>query len=475
MSDRILDLGREQIGKAQSTGRELVERSLRMHCAAYLAAAKARLLGDVIVEMKDSRDAITADLGAEQKARRELSEQVQSGIKALAHTQHRLAAESAEKERLQAEFVQAQRMEAVGALAGGVAHDLRNYLQVINSGLGDALAEVRSPPVRQGLEDAREAARLAAELAGNLLDLSRRRELIRRPTSINALAQRAGRMLEPGVHDGIELRYALAPGDPIAEVDGDQVVQALLNLGLNARDAIGQRQGAITFATGTGEVREIPPAAAGRARPGHFAWIQVSDTGSGIPSSALPKIFEPFFSTKEPGKGTGLGLSMVHACAASHGGWVEVSTEVGRGTALRMYFPLPGSAGSGPEKVAAAARGTVVVADDQELIRRSLGRIVSELGFAVVLAENGAAALAQAEAHRDRLVAVVTDLRMPEMDGQGLLGALRARGFEVPVVAVSGRIDLAPAEKEKFDAVIAKPFEAKNLQDTLSRLVRGKK
>jgi signal transduction histidine kinase len=344
--DGLLDLGRKQIGEARWTGQELTERALRMHCVAYLADVKARLLTEVIVDMKSSKDALADGLSEEQASRAKLDELVSRRSAELERAESRLRQEERTQALLQSQLIQAERMRAAGALAGGVAHDLKNYLFVI----GCFLDQLDSPDADSVVEpaEARDALAGASRLTAQLLDLSRKPALNTRRGSLNEVVSRAAQLLQPSLPGKVRLRLALDVSDPKALLDEAEVLRATLNLCLNARDALAERAGFITLATGTRQVNEPPASATPGATAGRYAWLRVADSGPGIAANDLPRVFEPFFTTKEPGHGTGLGLSLVFTCMQAHGGWVEVESQEGVGTAFQLYFPAapPDGAGS---------------------------------------------------------------------------------------------------------------------------------
>ena len=335
MRERLLDLGRSQVGEARGTGRQLTERALKMHCAAYLAEVKARLLTAVIFELKSSKDLLAEGLSEEQQQRVKLDALVSRRTEELERMRNRLEAEERERTRLQSRLIQAERMHAIGALAGGVAHDLRNYLMVVSCCLDDL------PPTASVLvPDAQEATAQALRLSAQLMDLGRPPKPRLRPTAINGVVARTASLLAPSLPEQVEVRLALDPHEPEAPLDPDEVQQALLNLCLNARDAVAARGGFITLATGTQRIAQPPPYAPESAAPGDHAWLRVSDNGPGIPPDHLGRVFEPFFTTKEPGKGTGLGLSQAYRCATAHHGWIEVQSTEAVGTSFQMFFPI---------------------------------------------------------------------------------------------------------------------------------------
>jgi signal transduction histidine kinase len=324
------------VGEARGTGRQLTERALKMHCAAYLADVKARLLTAVIFELKTSKDSLAIGLSKEQSARANLDALVSRRTEELERVRSRLEAEERERARLQSRLIQTERMHAIGALASSVAHDLRNYLMVVSCCL-DELPATASVLIA----DAQEATAQALRLTAQLMDLGRRPMPKLRSAAVNAVVARTVALLAPSLPGQVEVRLALDPGEPRALLDPDEVQRALLNLCLNARDAVAERGGFITLATGTQRIAEPPPYAPESAAAGEYVWLRVSDNGAGIPADQLRQVFEPFFTTKEPGKGTGLGLSQVYGCARAHDGWVEVQSTEGVGSSFQIFLPSP--------------------------------------------------------------------------------------------------------------------------------------
>ncbi|MCC7070778.1 MAG: response regulator [Deltaproteobacteria bacterium] len=463
MAERTLELGREQVGEARTTGRVLSERALRMHCAAYLASVKTRLLTGVILDLKATKGSLASGYSAKADA--------------LQRAEDRLHLEATERHRLQAQLIQAERMRAATALAGGVAHDLKNYLLVIGAGLDKATEVTTDGDTRAALADAAEATRAATALAMRLLDLERPRPVQRQRAELNEVVQSCVRLLRPTVPSNVDVRAALDPSNPQADLDVDQWRQALLNLGLNAKDALAERNGAISYATGQSQLRALPPSAPADARPGAFAWVRVTDNGAGMAPETVARAFEPFFTTKEHGKGTGLGLTQVYGCALAHGGFVEVSSKLGQGTSFQMFVPLSPSpatanapAAASPAAAAQTRAATLLVVDDLDLGRRASVRMLERLGHHVEGLAGADEALARARALGAELVAVITDLRMPGHDGFWLLQALRQHGVVAPVVACSGSYSRAELHFDGFDAVLPKPFTPETARELLARL-----
>lgn len=462
MAERALELGREQVGEARATGRSLSERALRMHCAAYLASVKARLLTAVILDMKATKSTLAHGYSAKAEA--------------LSRAEERLKVETEARERLQAQIIQSERMRAASALASGVAHDLKNYLYVIGAGLEKASESAATPDLKEALADARDATRSATELAARLLDLERPKAPERRITDVNAVVGKCVQLLQPALAVNLELRSAPDPRRPMALLDADQWLQALLNLGINARDALGDRKGAVTYATGMARIQHLPPAAPEGAAPGEYAWVRVTDNGTGMSPEVMARVFEPFFTTKAHGKGTGLGLTLVYGCAQAHGGWIEVSSKEGQGTTFQLFVPAAKAEGGTVEggtveAGSAGDAGTILVVDDLDIGRRASGRMIERLGYRSVLAASAEEAVSMATNLGGQLKLVLTDLRMPLRDGRWLLTALREKGIHAPVVVCSGSFDRAEAPPEGFDGTLPKPFTLEVARQVLGEVL----
>jgi len=364
----------------------------------------------------------------------------------------------AEQQRLLLEqrLAQAQKMEALGALAGGLAHDFNNTLTGILGYSDQIRREVAdSDGVARYAEGIREAAERACELVHNLLHLSRRPPRRVAECDVREIVGSASRLLRATIPRRIELAVEIAEIPPV-EADAGQLTQALINLGLNAQDAIPGR-GTIAI-TATVE------------REGEQALVvlRVRDDGTGMPDEVRPRIFEPFFTTKPEGQGSGLGLAMVYACAQSHGGRVEVASRPGEGTAIELRLPLvpcpPQS--TPPERESLGAGETILLVDDDPLVRLLSQMTLQRSGYEVLWASGAEEAIERFADRIDDIGAVVTDLVMAGGGGRELEQALHARRPELPIVLATG--GLPDYEKGPFAAVLEKPFSA----DELLRSVR---
>ena len=355
-----------------------------------------------------------------------------------------------ERRQLEERLQHAQRMEAIGQLAGGVAHDFNNLLTVIQGNtelLRDAMAS-RSAPHDEALSELTLATERAAALTRQLLTFSRRQRLEARPLDLNAVVRHLFGMLQRLIGEDVRLRLELDPAPLVIRADPGLLEQMLVNLAVNARDAM---SGGGQLAVETR--RELLAAGEPQqpeAKPGPYARLRVSDSGTGIAPEHLPHIFEPFFTTKEVGKGTGLGLATVFGSVQQHGGWVRVMSEVGRGTCFEIFLPLSAedeaSIASGnrshtlpPEPTRERGAESILVVEDEEPVRRLVQRILSRAGYRVLSAASGVAALELLEQPGFEVDLVLTDLIMPGgISGQELGRLLRERRAELRVLYMSG-------------------------------------
>lgn len=374
---------------------------------------------------------------------------------------------------------QAQKMESLGRLAGGVAHDFNNLLTVI-IGSVEFLDLDRGDPRHTYVESIGKAAEYAADLTRQLLAFSHRQLLELEQFNLNAIVSEASRMLERLVRENVVLRTSLSADDGFIRADRGQIQQVLINLVVNARDAILER-GVIIIATANVTVGEsdVPPPAGIPAGP--YVRLTVSDNGRGIDRQLLERVFEPFFTTKASGKGTGLGLATVYGIVKQVGGHVRVYSEPGTGTVFSVYFPRieaapadPGVGVSESQVVRALGSETILLVEDDPLVRELTHRILLTHGYTVVAAENGTQALAAAENARISFDLLITDVIMPDMSGRELHAALAARGMNLKVVFMSGYtrdvmddLDMLPAAV----GLLQKPFSAKSFASKIRQVL----
>jgi two-component system, cell cycle sensor histidine kinase and response regulator CckA len=353
-----------------------------------------------------------------------------------------------ELKRLEEQFRQAQKMEAVGQLAGGVAHDFNNLLTVIN-GLSElALNQLRpDEPSRELIAEVLKAGERAAAVTRQLLAFSRKQVLQPKILDVSVLLGELSKLLLRLIGEDIGLRLDTAPALGLVKVDPGQFEQAVINLAVNARDAM-PGGGRLTIETRNadldeGYVRQNPD-----ARVGRYVLVSVSDTGHGMDAATRARMFEPFFTTKGPGRGTGLGLAMVYGFVKQSGGHIEVDSEVGSGTTFTVYLPRAEGtvpAGSSCEHFAALPRGTetILLVEDQDAVRCFARYVLLAGGYTVLEAGDGEEALRVARQRQGPIHLLVTDVVMPRMSGRQLADVLARERPEMRVLFVSGHADEA--------------------------------
>jgi len=352
-----------------------------------------------------------------------------------------------ERRRLEDNLRQMQKMEAIGRLAGGVAHDFNNLLTVIQGGAAGLRESGLSRAERDELlGQIGEAAERAARLTRQLLAFSRRQAARLSDLDLNEVAGSMAAMLQRLIGEHIALTADYAAGGAPVHADQGMMEQVLLNLALNARDAM-PRGGRLAIRTEVVEVGSDRAAAYPGARPGRFVRLSVADTGEGIAPEHLPHLFEPFFTTKEAGRGTGLGLAAVFGIVEQHEGWVEVQSQLAEGSRFAVYLPHLGRAARAASEAARAgeARGggeTILLVEDDAPLQQMVQRILEQKGYRVLAAGSAAQALALWAMHRDRVDLLLTDVVMPgEMNGRELGARLRSEKGSLPVVYTSGYAD----------------------------------
>jgi PAS domain S-box-containing protein len=378
--------------------------------------------------------------------------------------------------RLEQQFFQAQKMEAVGRLAAGVAHDFNNLLTAI-LGSADFLLDMlpANHPGRQDAEEMRKAARRAADLTRQLLAFSRLQVLTPRVLDLNDLVADLDKILSRLLGEGIDLRTALAPDLGAVRADAAQLEQVIINLAVNARDAMPDG-GKVTIETANASLDDAYVAARPVVAPGRYVMLAVSDTGVGMDDETKARAFEPFYTTKPKGKGTGLGLATVYGIVKQSGGYVWSYSEPGRGATFKIYLPrvdaLVESAAIAPvERGSVRGSETIILCEDQEDVRSLTYRILAAHGYEVIVAASGQEALRLAEEWRRRIHLLVTDVVMPGMSGREVALLLGPAHPTMKVLYLSGYPDESIARHGVLEpgvAFLQKPFTA----EMLARRVR---
>ena len=386
-------------------------------------------------------------------------------------TQRKLA--EIEKARLQAQFLQAQKMESIGRLAGGVAHDFNNLLTVIN-GYSAAVLDLMSPgdPLRARITEIFKAGERAAALVSQLLAFSRKQVLKPDLIDLNEMVADMEKMLRPLVGEDVEIVARLAPALEPVLADRHQMEQVVMNLAVNARDAMPQG-GKLTIETSRTVWENICPHCSAEVRPGPYVRVSVRDTGTGMDDEVRQHLFEPFFTTKDIGHGTGLGLATVHGIVLQSGGHIDVETSSGAGTCFHVYLPAVQAkrAAAGNLPLCAPVRGTetILLVEDQAEVRRFAATLLRECGYRVVESCDAEEALAQCAALRFDLL--LTDVVMPKMSGTELASRVISSQPHIRVLFMSGYSDEVlswPSDSRQGANFIQKPFKI----DALAAKVR---
>ena len=395
----------------------------------------------------------------------------------------------AEQERLEMErrLLHAQKLESLGVMAGGIAHDFNNLLTAITGNLALALAHLSpASAARERMEEAVRATKRAAELTRQLLAYSGRGRFVLEALDLSAAVDENAHMLRAAIPGTVTLSLHLGKPLPAIAADAAQIQQIVMNLITNAAEAIGDRTGVVTLSTGVGA---FDASYLGRGRvaedpaPGRFVWLEVTDTGSGMDSVTQQRLFDPFFTTKFTGRG--LGMSAVLGIVKGHGGTLIVDSQPGKGTTIRVLLPpseTPSAAkgsnvhapgGSPHEEKPSAVLGTILVVDDEDVVRDVCAQMVEFLGFQVLRAANGEEAVSLFRAHSREIVGVILDLTMPQMDGVAAFEALRQIQPNVNVILSSGYDEQEATERfagRGLACFLQKPYELDTLKERLERV-----
>ncbi len=376
-----------------------------------------------------------------------------------------------ERKRLEAQYLRAQRMESVGTLAGGIAHDLNNVLAPILMSIDLLMLDAAKDPRRlRILETIRGSAQRGSNLVRQVLSFSRGLEGQRVAVNLGHLVDELERIVNETFPRAIRMTTAIPSELWLVVGDATQLHQVLMNLAVNARDAMPDG-GTLTFAADNLEIDAQYASAYADARPGPYVMLAVTDTGMGMPPEVRERIFEPFFTTKEVGKGTGLGLSTVHAIIKSHGGFITVASKVGRGSTFKMFLPadptLPQeSRGSSPLEMLRGRGELVLVVDDEASIRGITRQTLEAFGYRVLTASDGAEALAVFAQHKDKTEVILIDMAMPVLDGPVAIQALLRIRPNARIIAVSGlasNISVGKAAVAGAKDFLPKPYSAEAL------------
>ena len=384
-----------------------------------------------------------------------------------------------ERQRLEEQLLQAQKMQALDRLAGGIAHDFNNLLMAIG-GNAELAGSHLDPahPARSGMLEIRRAAERAGELTSKLLAFTRKQPIQPQRLDLNVAVSELGAMLARLISEDIAIEIRLTKEPAWVDADPGLIDQVLLNLAINARDAM-RGGGRLTLSTSIVTFDERVKALNAAGRPGSFVCVRVTDTGTGIDPQHLPSIFEPFFTTKDVGKGTGLGLATTYGVARQHGGWVEVESEVGMGTTFRVFLPrqeAPDATAVGPAALPpiGGGRETILLVEDEPQVRAVIRRVLTTYGYTILEAPDGPAGLVIWEARGHEIDLLLTDVVMPRgMTGPDLAAALRRDRPHLRVIFMTGYQAEVDLDRIGADApLLRKPFSlaelARTVEDTLA-------
>jgi nitrogen-specific signal transduction histidine kinase/CheY-like chemotaxis protein len=383
---------------------------------------------------------------------------------------------------LQGQLFQSQKMEAVGTLAGGLAHDFNNMLQVIQGLLDVILSSPDLPPdeIRSILKDMEMAAASGAELIKGMMVFVRKTPLELRPIELNKLVAQTKSMLARSIPKMIEIDLLLDDDLWTIKAAPNQIDQILMNLAINARDAMPDG-GRLTIKTLNLKLDEEHCRYHPNTKPGRYVLLSVTDTGRGMDEATVKRIFEPFFTTKEEGKGTGLGLAVVYGIVEQHNGWIVCDSAPSVGTTFRIYFPatdeVPQEQYFEKKEPPMGQGETILLVDDEPDFLELAGRTLNRANYTVILALKGKDALELYEKHRAEIRLVILDLLMPEMDGRRCLDALQDIDPNVRVLIATGHTtpgmggELEQAGAKGF---ISKPFETSQLLEEVRKIIDEK-
>jgi signal transduction histidine kinase/ActR/RegA family two-component response regulator len=465
-----------EIGAMKTAERKLLDgRVRRVQNAAWLLtlglfAAVALILAVAIAMVIDS------------KRKYRVIEQARDEARLAANTAQ---GEIAAREQAESQLRQLYKMESIGQLTGGIAHDFNNMLAIVIGSLDLAERRIRSDPDRamQSIEHAREGAQRAATLTARLLAFSRQQPLAPVPLDANRLVSGMSELLHRSLGEHIAVETVLAGGLWNTFADPGQLENALLNLAVNARDAMPEG-GRLTIETGNGHLDEVYAASRQEVAAGQYVVVCVTDTGTGMTADVTERAFDPFFTTKDVGKGTGLGLSQVFGFVKQSGGHVAIYSEMGEGTTIKLYLPrYIGPAPAKPAEALAAealpqgkAEEVILVVEDEQRVRHFAIDALRELGYSTISAANGEEGL-EVIRQKPHLSLLLTDIVMPQMNGRKLADAALEIIPGLPVLYTTGYTRNAVVHNGMLDpgvSLLAKPFTIAQLALKVRAVIDGK-
>jgi PAS domain S-box-containing protein len=394
-----------------------------------------------------------------------------------------MALDVSDRKKLEEQLRQAQKMEAVGRLAGGIAHDFNNLLMVIQ-GHAELLTDRMKPgeSLRRNAEQIQEASQRATSLTRQLLAFSRKQMLAPVVLNVQAVVSDMGKILRRLIGEDVELVTVNAPDLKRVKADRSQIEQVIMNLAVNARDAM-PRGGKLTIETTNVEFDDSYSRAPVVLMPGRYVMLAVTDNGCGMDADTQAHIFEPFYTTKEKGKGTGLGLATVYGIVKQSGGYVWVYSEIGRGTTFKIYLPSVEEEVAPreiPKAVASLPRGTetVLLVEDEEGVRELAKEYLESCGYKVLVAQNGQAAIDLVSKHFGPIDLIMTDIVMPGLSGSDLAKKVQSLRADIRVVYMSGYTDQAIIHHGILSSdvlLLQKPFTMSTLAHKLREALSTKR
>jgi signal transduction histidine kinase len=431
----------------------------------------------IIHRVEDVTDVVRLTAADEQQ--RAHVRELASAIEQLRTANETLAQQIQANERLQEQLQEAAKMKAIGQLTGGVAHDFNNLLTVILGNAEVLAGELKDDARLRALAELTQtAAERGAELTNRMLSFARQQALEPQAIDVNKLIAGMDGLLRRTLGEDQEIEIVQRAGLWPTMVDPSQLESALLNLAINARDAM-PKGGKLTIETANAHVDDDYAATHDEVKPGQYTLITVSDTGHGMSRETMTRAFDPFYSTKGVGKGTGLGLSMVYGFVKQSGGHVKLYSEVGSGTAVKLYLPRAEAAAVEAAAASADERGgseTVLLAEDDEMVRTHVTRMLRDLGYSVIVASSGPEALGIVESGVAFDV-LLTDVIMPGgMNGRELADAAAAHRPNLKVLFMSGYAESAIVHHGRLDPgvqLLHKPYRRRELASKLRRVIDG--
>ena len=417
---------------------------------------------------------VALEVTSRKRIEKTLERRIEVRTRELEEANRQLRSQVEQREIAEAEVQQLQRLDAIGQITSGLAHDFNNLLSVVLTNARLLSRNLRDPGDQEGVELIRNAAERGVSLTAQLLAFSRKQRLEPQEVDLNSKIVGMSDLLSATLGGTVQLRRALAADLWPALVDPTQIESIILNLTINARDAM-RSGGILTLETFNASI-ETRPTRTGDPSPGDYVELAVSDTGTGIPDDVLPRIFEPFFTTKEPGKGSGLGLSQVLGFAKQSGGGLAIETRVGEGTSVKVFLPRAEVALRVRERESVDAQqgpqtkmtARLLVVDDDKAVLRTTLRMLEALGYAAVTVASGGEAL--------RLIAsgleidlVLADFAMPEMTGVELAEAIHTTHPALPVILVTGYGNRETLKDFGEARILQKPYTEAELMEKIAR------